>query len=126
MDKVRQVRLAQALFVLNAGVWLLIGIASVLRMRQSDASQTITAAAIAVLMLGNAAAMLLAGWGIGRRSRLFLLFAWAVLAVNILLTFTDQFGLLDFLTLLLDLVLVALLILARKPLWSDAGGVSFD
>jgi hypothetical protein len=37
-----------------------------------------------------------------------------VLAVNILLTFTDQFGLFDFLTLLLDLVLLALVLLLHQ------------
>ncbi|MBK7897859.1 MAG: hypothetical protein IPJ90_23840 [Anaerolineaceae bacterium] len=34
--------------------------------------------------------------------------------VNIILTFTDQFGLFDFLTLLLDLVLLALVLLLHQ------------
>ncbi|MCC6602303.1 MAG: hypothetical protein IT327_03775 [Anaerolineae bacterium] len=37
-----------------------------------------------------------------------------MLAVNILLTLTDQFGLFDFLTLLLDLVLLALVLLLHQ------------
>ena len=113
----RLIRAAQALFVLNAAIWLTFAIASMIRLGGSS-GQTTTAAVVAVLMLGNVAAMLLAGWEIGRRSRLLYLFAWAVLAVNILLTFADQFGLFDFLTLIIDLVLATLLITTRRMLWS--------
>jgi len=40
--------------------------------------------------------------------------ALAVLLVNIVLTFTDQFGLFDLLTLLLDLIILALLLAGRQ------------
>jgi uncharacterized membrane protein YhaH (DUF805 family) len=49
--------------------------------------------------------------GTGRRPFYYL--ALAVMAINIILTFTDQFGLLDFLTLVIDLAIVAILIAGR-------------
>lgn len=39
-----------------------------------------------------------------------------VLVVNIVLTFTDQFGIFDLLTLLLDLILLALVLFKFKTL----------
>lgn len=64
-------------------------------------------------MAGNAAAMLLAGLCLAKPNIIYLYFAIALLVVNILLTFTDQFGLLDFITLLIDLALLSLLIYLR-------------
>ena len=55
--------------------------------------------------------MALSAWGLGRGQTIFIYFALAVLLVNIILTFTDQFGLFDFLTLVIDVVLLELVIL---------------
>jgi hypothetical protein len=71
---------------------------------------------VGILMFGNAGAMLLAGIGIGKPRRLFYLFAMAVLAVNIILTFTDQFGIFDLLTLLAFLILARSWYLRRNEL----------
>jgi len=65
-------------------------------------------------MFGNASAMCLAGWGLERRNRWFYAFALVVLGINIILTFTDQVGIYDWITLAIDLILLALLILVRK------------
>lgn len=101
------------LFGLNAAIWLVLGVTSLYRMGGSgDISQT-TALIIAVLMFGNAAGMLLVGFGIARRIKLFFYLALALLGVNVLLTFTDEFGVLDLITLVIDLVLVGLLIINR-------------
>lgn len=83
-------------------------------MASGAADQSVAMWVVGILMFGNAGAMLLAGIGIGKPRRLFYLFAMAVLAVNIILTFTDQFGIFDLLTLLVDLALLAFLILARS------------
>lgn len=101
-------RAAQWLFALNTLAWLALGVGLLVRMngRLPNAGLWLLAA----LMAGNAAAMALCAWGLGRRKKIFDLFALLALAVNILLTFTDQFGLLDLLTLLLDLVLLILVI----------------
>jgi lysylphosphatidylglycerol synthetase-like protein (DUF2156 family) len=68
------------------------------------------AAVMAALMLGNAAALALAGWWLGRRSRLAWLFALAVLLANTVLTFADQMGVWDWLVLALEVVMLALLV----------------
>jgi hypothetical protein len=104
------IRAAQALFFANALIWLILGIASLVRLASG---QGLTPVIIAVLMFGNAGAMLVSGLGIGTRQRRYFYLALAVLAVNILLTFTDQFGLLDFVTLVIDLALLALLVTSR-------------
>jgi lysylphosphatidylglycerol synthetase-like protein (DUF2156 family) len=70
-------------------------------------------------MFGNAGAMALSGMLLARRKLLFYLLALAVLAVNIVLTFTDQVGLLDWITFAIDLVLVAILIVGRKHFYGE-------
>jgi len=112
-----RVRAAQALFFINAAIWLLFGIASLVRMAAGSPGRptgTFVAGVVAVLMLGNAAAMLVAGIGIGRQGRLFFYFAILVLIVNILLTLTDQFGVYDFVTLVIDGFLLGLLLATRS------------
>ena len=70
----------------------------------------ITLWVIAILMLGNVAAFLWCSWAVQKQSRLYHVMIIAILGVNIFLTFTDEFGLMDLLTLLLDLVLLALVL----------------
>lgn len=104
------VRLAQALFLLNALVWAGLAAAVALREGGVGLQQAGLRWIIAGMMFANAAAMLAAGIGIGRRKGLFYLFALSLLSVNILLTFTDQFGLWDWITLVLDSLLLGLTI----------------
>ena len=99
---------AQAMFFLNAAIWILFSVLTLRRMHGSMAW------IIAVLMASNAGAMLLAGWGIRKRHKWFYYLGIAVLAVNIVLTVTDQFGLLDLLTLLIDVTLLVLLLATRS------------
>jgi len=99
---------AQAIFLLNAAIWILFSILTLRRMHES------TAWIIAILMAGNAGAMLLAGWGIGKRQKWFYYLGIAVLAVNIVLTVTDEFGLFDLITLLIDVILLVLLLATRS------------
>ena len=107
------VKAAQALFFANAVIWLLLGITSLGRLAGSSTGQTTAMLMVVLLMFGNASAMLVAGAGIGKQHRLFYTFGLAVLAINIILTVTDQFGLLDFITLAIDVVLLALLLVTR-------------
>jgi len=107
-------RSAQVLLYINAAVWLILGILTLLRVSQNNPESTFALWIIAILMAGNAGMMLLCGWGLGTDHRLFYYLALAVMAVNILLTFTDQFGLLDFLTLVIDLAILAFLVADRR------------
>jgi len=107
---------AQAMFFLNAAIWMLLSVLTLRRMHGSMAW------IIAILMAGNASAMFLAGWGIGKRHKWFYYLGIAVLAVNIVLTVTDQFGLLDLLTLLIDVTLLVLLLATRSRYARDWKG----
>lgn len=102
-------RAAQALFVLNTIVWIALGIESLLHLDARQPVPPIVALVIALLMFGNAGAMLLAALGLGQRKRLFVYFASALIAINIVLTVTDQFGALDLATLVIDVILLGLL-----------------
>ena len=106
------IRAAQALFFLNAAIWIALGITSLLNVARGSTS-IMTAIVIGILMFGNAAAMVVSGFGLGKW-RGFYYLALAVLLVNIVLTFTDQVGLLDILTFVLDLALLVLLIATGK------------
>ncbi len=107
------VKAAAALFGLNGVVWLALGLASLLRLAASpNPAQLI----IAGLIFGNAGAMFVTGAGLAARRRWFFFLALAVLAVNLLLTITDQFGLIDFVTLIIDAVLLGLLVITRAEL----------
>ena len=106
---------------MNAAIWLVLGVVSVVRIG-GDAGQAVTAVVVAILMFGNAGAMALSGALLGKRRLLFYLFALAVLAVNVVLTFTDQVGALDWITLAIDLVLVGILIVGRKQFYGPGMG----
>ena len=110
-DTDRLIQLIKWLFWLNAAVWLAFGIGSMVRIGTGAPGGTAVLTIIAVLMLGNVAAFLWCSWAVQKQASWYRFTVMAVLAVNILLTFTDQFGLLDFLTLLLDLVLLALILI---------------
>jgi hypothetical protein len=114
MKSSKTIRTAQGLFILNTTIWLVFGIVSLSSNSLGEAVPEFVRWIIASLMFGNAAAMLVSGYAIGQRIRWTFTLALTVLAINILLTFTDQVGLFDWITLAIDLVLLGLLIAARK------------
>jgi len=110
----KALHLAKSLLYLDAAIWLVFGIASLIRLANHSSAGWLTLLIVAALLFVNCGAMLIAAWGIGRRWRPFYYFALLLLAGNIILTFTDQFGWFDFITLLLDCALLGILILQRK------------
>jgi hypothetical protein len=115
----KAMRWAQGLFFLNAAIWLVLGIVSLVRLGGSETG-AVTALVVVVLMFGNAGAMALSGALLPGRRLLFYLFALVLLAVNIALTFTDQVGTLDWITFAVDLVLVGILIAAREQFYGES------
>ena len=115
----KAIRWAQGLFFLNAAIWLVFGIVSLVRLGGSEGG-AVTALVVAILMFGNAGALALSGALLARRRLIFYLFALAVLAVNIVLTFTDQVGALDWITFAVDLLLAGILIVARKQFYGES------
>jgi hypothetical protein len=97
------------LYRLNGVIWISLGISTLFRGSSGPASAG-TMLVIGVMMFGNAAAFLYLGWRIVHLKVFDLIAAALVLGVNILLTFTDQMGFLDWATLVMDLVLAGLLV----------------
>jgi hypothetical protein len=108
------VKIAQALFFLNTLIWIIIGVISLVRVMDSYPERAVMAAIIAVMMFGNALCMLICGLWLGKPGKASFFFALAVLAINIILTFTDQFGWTDFGTLLIDLTILGLLLVTKR------------
>jgi hypothetical protein len=103
-----KLKIARVLFFLNTLTWLGFGVYLYRQMTGFD--NRLSAVMVAIFMLGNAIAMFISGLLIYKQSKWGYFFAVAVVAINIILTFTDQFGLADFLTLLVDIVLLMILI----------------
>jgi hypothetical protein len=106
-----QITLAQVIFYINAAIWLFFLYLFI--SDQVTPGDSISSWVIPILMVGNAIAMLVCGLGLRKRNRFFYYLAVVVIGINILLTLTDQVGLFDYLTLLIDLMLLILLFAAR-------------
>ena len=100
----RSVIAARGLFFLIAAIWIVFGIANLL------ADSVDSALTIAILMIVNAAVMIFIGWGIGKQLRHFYYLGLIVLAGNIFLTITDEFGWFDLLVLIIYVLLFVLLL----------------
>lgn len=103
-----RLKAAQFLFYLNAIIWLGFSVYLVLEMAYFD--NGVSTLIIGLFMLGNAGAMLLSGIMLGKRNKWFYYFAILVLAINIILAFTDQLGLADLVTFMIDGILLGILI----------------
>ena len=103
-------RATQGMFFLNAAVWVVFGTLGLLV--AIDGGSTLRWI-ISILMLANAAVM---GWLgvmiVSGRNQIFLL-AILYMALNVVLSITDQFGWIDALILLLNLIVLGLLIVTR-------------
>lgn len=110
----RVVRIAQGLFLLNMVIWLVIGLFSLVWLDSGADSTALLV--VALMVLGNAVLMGLAAWWLGKRTIWGYLFALVLLVINMIATFTDQVGLLDYATVLVDIVLFLLLILKQNEL----------
>ncbi|WP_420628030.1 hypothetical protein [Candidatus Leptofilum sp.] len=112
-DKLTQ--FSKWLFWLNAAVWLGFAIWTMTGFFNNGARDALTFLIIGILMLGNAAVFLWCGWAVQKQANWYRFAVLTVLLVNIILTIPDQFGFFDFLILLLDFILLALvLILFRQ------------
>lgn len=110
MRKFFPLNFVQALFLSNALIWVGLGLATLLRLGETSPQLKIIMVIMGVMMFGNAGAMLLSAWLLPKKRMHFVIFSLAVLVVNILLTFTDQVGFWDWLTVLIDFMLVGILL----------------
>ena len=105
----RLLQALQVLFGLNAFIWLASYLTRLAQLRQAGVTDGIAALVITGLMGGSAIAMLLAGLCLSRRCKLYLYFTAGVVLTNIMLAVIDQVGLFNPLTLLIDVMILALL-----------------
>ena len=117
---ISSLRMGRLLFALNGLIWLLISGLSVPRLPGSNDEYYVLYLIILLLMFANAGAMFVAALWLGARRWLSYLFALALLFGNIVLTFTDQVGFWDLLTLFLDLGILLLLWRRRSDFLSSA------
>lgn len=110
---------AQALFFVSTLIWLGLAVYVLYDMAVINTNR-LSAFLVGIFMLGNAAMMLFSGIMLGKRQAWTYYFVIFVLAVNVILTFTDQFGTFDLITLLIDLVLLVILLSIRKPYLSNS------
>jgi hypothetical protein len=114
-------RLVQALFLLIAVIWVLFGVLNLSKMIRGITVPTFTAWVVMLLMFVNGGVMLWIRWGLGRGKRGLFTIAIVFLATNIILTVTDEFGVYDLVTLLIDAVILVLLIATRSRYSADTG-----
>jgi hypothetical protein len=99
------------LFFINAAVWLAFGISSLL-FRALD-EDTLTRWIITIMMIANAFVMIWFGVMIPSGRAWIFFLAILYMALNVILSITDQFGWIDALILLLNLCLLGMLFVAR-------------
>ena len=110
-----------ALFNLMAVIWFIL---AMLTLFQGGGLQSASIAGfliLAALMVGNALGFFVLGLGIRSARRFWFSLGYVFLAINILLTFTDQFGAWDLITLILDILLLVLLVLWHRQSREAAG-----
>ncbi len=113
MNQNKTIALAQTMFILLAALWLVFGIGSALH--TANTARNLILWIVPILMFANIGVMLGLAWGLGKKPKLFFYLALGIMAVNIVLTITDEVGSYDLLMLLAEVVIVAFLIVRRSP-----------
>jgi len=103
-------RLARWLLLANAAIWLVFGLLTHIRPEGLSGLGQAFYWIVAGLMAANAALFLASAIAVGLKRRAAWTFILAVLAVNILFTFTHQVGFFDLATFAIDAVILALLL----------------
>ena len=103
----------RTLFWFTCVILVVFGIGSLLRIG-GNPSRAGLYIFYALAMFGDAVLMGISAWQLPKRTKAVFFFSVSVLALNILPTIFDQFGLVDLLFVLLNLATLAFLITARK------------
>ena len=107
----KMLKLTRSLFFINAAVWLAFGIAS-LFFRAIDRGSLVRWV-ITALMIANAAVMFWFGVMIVSRRNWVFFLGILYMALNVVLSITDQFGWIDAIILLLNLCVLGMLFVTR-------------
>jgi len=109
---INPVQLARYLFFVAVSVLLIFGVGTLLRINQNP-DQKVMYLVYAILFLGDAVLMFMCGLFVAKQKRVYW-FAVVLLSLNIVLSITDQFGVVDFLFLWFNLIILGILIFARE------------
>jgi hypothetical protein len=101
------------LFFVNALAWIGFAIFVVLDM-VNNLNQVSAAVFVGLFMLGNAGLMIWSGILLAKPQKWGYYFALAVILINILYSLSVQFGLLDVITIVLDIIIFVVLIAFQK------------
>ena len=99
-------KLTQALFFVNAAIWFLFGAINLIRVMETGSAVRWILTAV---MIANAAILVWFGVDIADEQTQLFPLVIVYVALNAVLSITDQFGWIDFLVLLLNLCLLGLL-----------------
>lgn len=111
--KLTPFQLTRYLFLLTAAILIAFGIGSLMRIEANPARAGLYVF-YAVLMFLDAAFMAFCAFQLHKGTKFIFYFSVFVLAMNIIPTIFDQFGLPDLLFVLLNLATLAALVMARK------------
>ena len=103
--------LTRSLFFINAAAWLIFGTLSLMRALANTSDLRMI---LSVLMITNAAVMAWFGVKIVRAQNHIIFLAIIYMALNVVLSVTDQFGWIDALILLLNLIVLGLLFATKQ------------
>jgi len=103
-----KIKTAQILLYVDAFIWFCLGTYLVAEMLSFN--NGVSAVLVGLFMYMSAAAMWVSGVMLKKRKNWVYFFTLALLFVNILLTFTDQFGIVDLLTFIFDFLIVVFLV----------------
>lgn|SRR5512147_2728305 len=107
-----KIKIARALFYFNALLWL--GFSIYLYRDISSFNKGVSAFLAPLFLLVLAASMLASGMLIARRIKWAYYFGITALALNLWFNFTGMFGVFDFVSILVDIVLVMILISCNR------------
>lgn len=99
------------LILLDAILWLVVGVAYLIRYWDSSHTPLFIVIILAVLMVIGAGILLVVRCGLIRRPRIFFYLAIVLFSITAVLFFTDDFGLSDLLALLLNMLILVLLLI---------------
>ena len=106
--------------MLMGGIWSVFGLITLFRMDELEGyGDPNVGIVFGIFMFGNALAFIVAGWGLGKYPRIFIILAIFLCATNFILSFTDQIGFFDIATAGIDIYLLFILSnLGRKTFFA--------
>jgi hypothetical protein len=109
----RKVRILQTAFVLDAVFWVAMGVATLVMGAGASGGISTSRWVVSLMMLANAAILAWLGWALARRNRFIYILAVLLVFALAVLSITDEVGLFDVISLLVNLGLLILLFLVR-------------